>query len=163
MLIEPFEPPYDEVYDTLEVWKVTILWDGDEYETRYIPDIGYDSCELLDGFKREFYADVIRSLGYLSKWTDFVYILNPKVFTKVDRLDSAELLASIPSYPWLESSRARMYTKKNVVDWLKDNSERWLKIEVMDFWQIPEREQDKVRDFVEEERALQNYYNNGGE
>lgn len=161
MAIDPpnLEPPYDPVYDDLEVWKVKIEWDDDEYETRYIPYIGYDSHEMLTAFKREFYADVMMSIGYASPSLEqgSVYsVLNKSeailLNEKEGYVDTAALLKDIGSYPADEPYMTR-YSKKEIVDWLKDNTERWRKIEVMDFWDIPEEKQKEIRSFIEEMRA----------
>lgn len=171
MAIDPpnLEPPHDPIYDDLEVWKVKIEWDGDEYETRYIPYIGYDSHEMLMAFKREFYANVMRGIGYASPSLDqgFVYSIFKKseailLNEKEGYIDTVALLKDIGSYPADEPYITRYY-KKNIVDWLMNNTERWCKIEVMKFWDIPEEKQKEIRSFIEEERAIQNHINRGGE
>lgn len=162
------EPPCDP-YDDLEVWKVTMTWDGDEYETRYIPYIGYDSHEMLDDFKREFMTEVMRYVGYASpsREQEFVYtiLLKEEVLKECkdeQYTDTFDLVSALPSYPAGEPYKTRYY-KKNIIDWLKDNQERWLKIEKLSFWKIPKEEQASIRSFIEEERAINNYINRGGE
>lgn len=171
MAIDPpnMEPPYDPVYDYLEVWKVTITWDGDEYETRYIPDIGFESHEMLSDFKRDFYREVMRYVGYASPWKEqeFVYSkLSKEEFMKEllneNETDTFALVFALPSYHAEEPYRTR-YPKSKIVEWLKDNQERWLKIEVMSFWKIPKKEQEEIRSFIDEERAINDYINRGGE
>lgn len=163
------EPPYDPIYDDLEVWRVTITWDDDEWETRYVPYIGYGSYETVNNFKREFYREVMRYVGYASpsREQNFVYT----VFTKEELIndcknegyeDMVALLSSIGSYPAGEPYMTKFY-KKEIVDWLKDNRERWLRIDVMNFWDIPEDKQREIRSFIEEERAIKKYTNSGGE
>ena len=163
------EPPYDSLYDDLEVWKVTIIWDGDEWEIRYIPYIGYDSYEMLDSFKREFHKEVMRYVGYASPSREqaFVYTVLKKEEALEDcwnegYMDTFALLFDIPSYPCEEPYKTRYY-KKDIVDWLMNNTERWCKIEVMNFWDIPEEKQKEIRSFMEEERAIQDHINRGGE
>ena len=171
MAIDPpnLEPPYDPIYDDLEVWKVKIEWDGDEYDVRYIPYIGYDSHEMLMAFKREFYKEVMRYVGYASpsREQEFVYTVLTNEEALEDcwdehYLDTFALLYDISSYPCEEPYKTRYY-KKDIIDWLKNNTKRWCKIEVMDFWDIPEEKQKDIRSFIEEERAINDYINRGGE
>lgn len=164
------EPPYDPLYDDLEVWKVKIEWDGDEYETRYIPYIGYDSHQMLDSFKREFYKEVMGYVGYpFSEYDDtYVYSRWSKdallMVIEGEQEDTFDLVSSIPFYLWGNfPDRFGGYYKKDIVDWLMNNTERWCKIEVMDFWDIPEEKQKEIRSFIEEMRAIQDHINRGGE
>ena len=161
--------PCDSIYDDLEVWKVKIEWDDDEYDVRYIPYIGYDSHEMLMAFKREFYADVVMSIGYASPSLDqgSVYSILKKseailLNEKEGYVDTVALLKDIGSYPADEPYMTR-YSKKEIIDWLMNNTERWRKIEVMNFWKIPEDQQKEIRSFIEEERAIEHYINRGGE
>lgn len=163
------EPPCDP-YDYLEVWKVTITWDGDEWETRYIPYIGYDSHEMLSDFKREFYTEVMGHVGYPFPEYDDTYVYSRwskdalLMVIEGKREDTFDLVSSIPFYLLGNfPDRFGGYHKKNIINWLKDNQERWLKIEVMSFWKIPKKEQKEIRSFIEEERAIEDYINRGGE
>ena len=172
MAIAPpnLEPPYDPVYDYLEVWKVTITWDGDEYETRYIPDIGYESPEMLSDFKREFISDTMRYVGYASPSHNqyFVYSVMSKdevlkQYWEEGCKDTFALVFNVHCYRCDEKPYKVKYHKKDIIDWLKDNQQRWLKIEVMSFWKIPKKEQEEIRSFIDEERAIEDYINRGGE
>lgn len=167
MAIDPpnLEPPYDP-YDDLEVWKVKIEWDGDEYDVRYIPYIGY-SHEMLDSFKREFHKEVMRYVGYASPSREQAFVYS--ILTNNEALedcwdegciDTFTLLFDIPSYPSEEPYKTRYY-KKDIIDWLKNNTEQWCKIDVMNFWDVPEEEQKKIRSFIEEERAIGKAINEG--
>ena len=170
MAIDPpnLEPPYDP-YDDLEVWKVTISWDGDEWETRYIPYIGFDAHQMLDDFKREFYTEVMRYVGYASpsREQEFVYTVLKNEEALEDcwdegYMDTFALLYEISSYPCGEPYKTKYY-KEEIIKWLKDNQDRWLKIDVMNFWKIPKDQQKEIYSFIEDERAIEDYINRGGE
>lgn len=155
----PIDPPCDPVYDDLEVWKVTITWDNEEYETKYIPYIGYDSHLMLDDFKRDFYKEVMKYVGYASPSLEqeFVYSILSRaaIFQECwdnGYADTLALLFDIASYPAEEPYKIKYY-KKDITDWLKDNQERWVKIEVIDFWKVPEEEQKEIRSFIEENKS----------
>ena len=172
MAIDPpnLEPPYDPVYDDLEVWKVKIEWDGDDYDVRYIPYIGYESHEMLMAFKREFHKEVMRYVGYPFPEYDDTYVYSRwskdalLMVIEGEQEDTFDLVSSIPFYLWGNfPDRFGGYYKKDIIDWLKNNTERWCKIEVMNFWDIPEEKQKEIRSFIEEERAIEDYINRGGE
>lgn len=171
MAIDPpnLEPPCDPLYDNLEVWKVTITWDGDEWETRYIPYIGFDTHQMLGDFKREFYTEVMRYVGYASPSREQAFVYS--TFTKEELLndcksegyeDMVALLSDIHAHYAGEPYKTR-YHKEEIIEWLKNNQDRWLKIDVMNFWKILEDQQKEIRSFIEEERAIEDYINRGGE
>lgn len=162
------EPPCDPVYDDLEVLKVTITWNDEEYGVRYIPYVGYDIHPPLDDFKREFFNDVMLEVGYPFPEIDDTYVYSRwskdalLMAIEGEARDTIDLVSSIPFHFFGKfPDHFGGYYKKNIIDWLKDNQRRWLKIEVTDFWKVPEKEQKKIRSFIEEERAISKAINEG--
>ena len=149
------EAPYDP-YEELEVYKVVIIWDNDIYTVKHFPVLGYETDLALNSLKREFFNFVQDDIGdafdfYVwSKESDEEDIAERE---EVDMNDSATMLSVIPKYPTnLDDYKVRYYTK-DIEDYLKDHSEKWLKIDTVSFYSMPACAQRYVREWIEEHNA----------
>lgn len=143
------EPPYDP-YDDVEVIKVEIKWNDDLFAREYIFDFGFEPVDRLTRLKNEFYKHVCNEIT--QKTIEY--------FRQEEMIDTAELLEAMERIRYIHSEDSGI---KSIVNWLKNNENRWLTIEYMDFYDIPSENQKEIRSFIEEERAIQHHINRGGE
>lgn len=149
------EAPYDP-YEELEVYKVVIIWDNDIYTVKHFPILGYETDLALDSLKREFFSFVEHDIGHaldLCVWSKELNEEDIAEREEVDMNDSATMLSVIPKYPTnLDDYKVRYYTK-DIEDYLKDHSEKWLKIDTISFYSMPACAQRYVREWIEEHNA----------
>lgn len=149
------EVPYDP-YEDLEVYKVVIIWDNDIYAIRHFPILGYETDLALNSLKREFFSFVEDDIGNALDFCVWSKESNEEDIAEreeVDMNDSATMLSVIPKYPTnLDDYKVRYYTK-DIEDYLKDHSEKWLKIDTVSFYSMPACAQRYVREWIEEHNA----------
>lgn len=149
------EAPYDP-YEELEVYKVVIIWDNDIYAVRHFPILGYETDLALNSLKREFFSFVEDDIGDALDFCVWSKELNEEDIVEreeVDMNDSATMLSVIPKYPTsLDDYKVRYYTK-DIEDYLKDHSEKWLKVDTVSFYTMPACAQRYVREWIEEHNA----------
>ena len=149
------EAPYDP-YEELEVYKVVIIWDNDIYTVKHFPILGYETDLALNSLKREFFSFVEDDIGHALDFCVWSKELNEEDIAEreeVDMNDSATMLSVIPKYPTnLDDYKVRYYTK-DIEDYLKDHSEKWLKIDTVSFYSMPACAQRYVREWIEEHNA----------
>lgn len=149
------EAPYDP-YEELEVYKVVIIWDNDIYAIRHFPILGYETDLALNSLKREFFSFVGDDIGDALDFYVWSKESNEEDIAEreeVDMNDSATMLSVIPKYPTsLDDYKVRYYTK-DIEDYLKDHSEKWLKIDTVSFYSMPACAQRYVREWIEEHNA----------
>ena len=149
------EAPYDP-YEELEVYKVVIIWDNDIYTVKHFPVLGYETDLALNSLKREFFNFVQDDIGDAFDFYVWSKELNEEDIAEreeVDMNDSATMLSVIPKYPTnLDDYKVRYYTK-DIEDYLKDHSEKWLKIDTVSFYSMPACAQRYVREWIEEHNA----------
>lgn len=154
------EAPYDP-YEDLEVYKVVIIWDNDIYTVKHFPILGYETDLALNSLKREFFSFVEDDIGErhlddvneVFVWSQESNEEDIAEREELDMNDSATMLSVIASYPVNYGTYQTRYAVKDIEDYLKDHSEKWLKIDTVSFYSMPACAQRYVREWIEEHNA----------